>query len=151
MTLSKKSSDFFHNYYKGLKNEPYLFINLVFAGVILLIIAYAGIFSPDKNNYPVICIHEKVTGLPCFSCGLSHGFSLILRGRLSEAYIWNAYAVRVFLFFISEFIIRIIFSIYYMKFESSRTWLIRYDIAGSILIFAIAFYPFIRQLLLMLI
>ncbi len=33
----------------NLRNEPYLIINIVFAGVILLIIAYSGIFSPDKE------------------------------------------------------------------------------------------------------
>ena len=43
---------------------------MIFAGVILLIFAYSGIFSPDKDNYPVTCIHEKLTGLPCVSCGL---------------------------------------------------------------------------------
>ena len=72
-----------------LSREPYLVINTLFAGVILLIFAYSGIFSPEKDNYPVTCIHEKITGLPCVSCGLSHSFSLIVRGRIEEAYQWN--------------------------------------------------------------
>jgi hypothetical protein len=145
MTLSEKASDFFNCYFKGLKSEPYLKINFVFAGVILLVIMYSGIFSPDKNNYPVVCIHEKLTGIPCFSCGLSHSFSLIVRGRISEAYKWNVYGMRVFLFFVLQLVIRIVFSAYFLKNESSRSWLIRFDIAGSIVIFAIAFYPFFRQ------
>jgi hypothetical protein len=37
-----------------LRNEPYLIVNIFFTGVILLIFAYSGFFSPVKDNYPVI-------------------------------------------------------------------------------------------------
>lgn len=148
MTLSRKVSNSFREFSSGIRNKPYLIINIVFAGVILLVLAYSGIFSPDINNYPITCIHEKLTGLPCFSCGLSHSFSLIIRGRIEEAYQWNLYGMRVFLFFVSQLLMRIFFSVFYQKNENSRNWLIWYDIAGSILIFAIAFYPFFRQLVL---
>jgi hypothetical protein len=151
MTLSKKASDFFHIYKSGIKYSPYLKINIVFAGVVMLILAYSGIFSPDKNNYPVVCIHEKLTGLPCFSCGLSHSFSLILRGRVSEAYQWNIYGMRVFLFFISQLFMRMLFSVYYLKNNDYTRQLINYDIAGSVIIFIITFYPFFRQLFISLI
>jgi hypothetical protein len=146
MTLSKKASDFFPIYISGIKYSPYLKINIVFAGVIMLVLAYSGIFSPDKNNYPVICIHEKLTGLPCFSCGLSHSFSLIIRGRVAEAYQWNIYGMRVFLFFVSQLFMRILFSIYYIKNKDCTRQLINYDITGSVIIFLITFYPFFRQL-----
>lgn len=126
-----------------LKNEPYLIINLIFAGVILLIMAYSGIFSPDKDEYPVVCIHEKLTGEPCASCGLSHSFSLILRGRTAEAYEWNENGMRVFLFFASQLFMRIFFSRFYVKYPDSRKQLILFDILGSSLIFLIAFMPFI--------
>jgi hypothetical protein len=135
-------------YFSEIRGKPYLLINLIFAGVILLVLAYSGIFSPDLNNYPIVCIHEKLTGLKCFSCGLSHSFSLILRGRMAEAYQWNIYGFRVFLFFIAQLFMRIVFSIYYLRNEKTRNWLIYYDIAGSILIFTLAFYPFFRQLVL---
>jgi hypothetical protein len=123
-------------------NEPYLIINIAFAGVILLIFAYSGIFSPDKDNYPVVCIHEKLTGLPCVSCGLSHGFSLIVRGRISEAFKWNIYAMRVFLFFASQLLLRVIFSVFYMKYPDTRKQLILVDCIGSGIIFLVAFWPF---------
>ncbi len=126
-----------------LKNEPYLIINLIFAGVILLIMAYSGIFSHDKDEYPVVCIHEKLTGEPCASCGLSHSFSLILRGRTAEAYEWNENGMRVFLFFASQLFMRIFFSRFYVKYPGSRKQLILFDIVGSSLIFLIAFMPFI--------
>jgi hypothetical protein len=148
MTPSKKANDFFHQYISGIKLSPYLKINIVFAGVIMLIIAYSGIFSPDKNNYPVVCIHEKLTGLPCFSCGLSHSFSLIMRGRITEAHQWNIYGLRVFLFFVSQLFMRIWFSVLWVRNRGYAQQIINYDIAGSVIIFVIAFFPFFRQLVL---
>jgi hypothetical protein len=126
-----------------IKNEPYLIINIVLAGVILLIMAYCGIFSPEKNNYPVVCIHEKLTGQPCVSCGLSHSISLILRGRIEEAYKWNIYGMKVFLFFVSQLFMRILFSRVYIKHPESRKQLIIFDIIGSSVIFIITFLPFL--------
>lgn len=130
-----------------IKNEPYLILNIVLAGVILLIMLYSGIFSPEKDNYPVICIHEKLTGEPCSSCGLSHSFSLILQGRIDEAYQWNKNGMRVFIFFVSQFFMRIFFSRFYFRNPGSRRQLILLDIAGSIVIFLIAFMPFIVSII----
>lgn len=129
-----------------LRNESYLLINIFFAGVILLMIAYSGIFSPDIDNYPVVCIHQKLTGQPCFSCGLSHSFSLIVRGRINEAYQWNIYGMRVFLFFASQLILRIVFSMLYLKYPDTRKQLILVDCIGSGIIFLFAFWPFITSI-----
>jgi hypothetical protein len=146
MTLSRKANDFFYEFSSELKHQPYLIINTVFAIVLLLVLAYSVIFSPDKDNYPVTCIHEKLTGLSCFSCGLSHSFSLILRGRIEEAYEWNIYGMRVFLFFVSQLIIRMVFSIYFVKYTDTRKQLIIIDCIGSSLIFLISFWPFLSNL-----
>jgi len=129
-----------------IKNEPYLILNIVFAGVIMLIMLYSGIFSPDTGDYPVVCIHEKLTGQPCASCGLSHSFSLILRGRINDAYMWNENGLRVFIFFAAQFLFRIFFSWYYIKNQDSQRQLISLDISGSIVIFLIAFMPFIESI-----
>jgi hypothetical protein len=123
--------------------ESYLIINTIFAGVILLIFAYSGIFSPVKDNYPVMCIHEKITGLPCVSCGLSHSFSLIVRGKIAEAYQWNQYAMRIFLFFAAQLIMRVGFSLFYRRYTETRKQLIIIDCVGSGIMFLIAFWPFI--------
>jgi hypothetical protein len=130
-----------------LRDEPYLILNLFFAGVVIMIIAYSGIFSPDQNNYPVICLHEKITGEPCFSCGLSHSFSLIVRGRIDEAYKWNIYGMRVFLFFLSQLFIRIVFSLYYLKYTGTRRQLIIIDSIGSGLLFLFTFWPFLENII----
>lgn len=132
-----------------LMNEPYLFLNIFFAGVILMIMVYSGIFSPVKNNYPVACIHEQLTGMQCVSCGLSHSFSLIMQGEFNKASEWNAYGMRVFIFFASQFILRIIFSILYVNRSWSRRRLVLTDSFASGLMFLIAFMPFLRWMIIM--
>jgi hypothetical protein len=124
--------------------DTYIKINLIFAGVILLVIAYSGIFSPEKNNYPVVCIHEKLTGVPCVSCGLSHSFSLIVRGKFAEARLWNIYGMRVFLFFAIQLIMRVLFSLLYIKSEGIRKQLIFFDTAVSGIMLLVAFWPYLR-------
>ena len=127
--------------------EPYFTINIVLTGVIMLVMIYSIVFSPDKDDYPVTCIHEKLTGEPCVSCGLSHSFSLILRGRFNEAYQWNVYGMRVFLFFALQLLMRIAFSLFYVRFTGTRKQLIIMDIIGSILLFLLAFRQFFSYLI----
>ncbi len=146
MTLFRKRSNSESVLRTGLRDEPYLIINLIFAGILLMIFAYSGIFSPQKDNYPVACIHEKLTGQPCISCGLSHSFSLIVRGKFSEAYEWNVYGMRVFLFFLAQLIMRVVFSISYIRFADTRKQLIIMDSVGSVSIFVIAFWPFVLNI-----
>jgi hypothetical protein len=145
--LKPKSSSLYSLFKARLRNEPYLLINIFLAGVIVMIFAYSGIFSPEKDNFPVTCLHEKLTGETCISCGLSHSFSLIVRGRISEAYVWNIYGMRVFLFFASQLIIRIVFSILYLRIPSTGRYLIITDSIGSGLIFLIAFWPYIFRII----
>ena len=129
-----------------LLNEPYLLINLVFAGIIVLIMLYSIIFSPEKNDYPIPCIHEKITGEQCPSCGISHSFSLIIRGRMEEAYEWNNNGARVFIFFVAQLLMRIFFSRSYMIDPESRSQLLIMDITGSSILFLITFMPFMIYL-----
>ena len=147
MRLYRRKSSPEQNMKIRLRNEPYLIINIFFAGVILLIFAYSGFFSPDKDNYPVTCIHEKVTGEPCVSCGLSHSFSLIVRGRVTEAYQWNHYGMRIFLFFATQLILRVAFSIFYIRYPDTRKQLIIVDCIGSGVILLISFWPFIVNII----
>lgn len=147
MTLSNRKNSSISQFKVRLQKEPYLIINLILAGVVLLILVYPGIFSPEKDNYPVACIHEKLTGEPCISCGLSHSFSLIIRGRINEASQWNIYGMRVFLFFASQLILRVAFSIFYIRYDTNRKQLIIMDSIGTGLIFIITFWPFITWII----
>lgn len=143
MILYKRKSNPQRRSDVSLTDEPYHIINIIFAGVIVMVLFYSGIFSPEKNNYPVVCIHEKLTGEPCISCGLSHSFSLIIRGRITEAYEWNPYGMRVFLFFVSQLIFRIDFLRLSVMHPENRKQLVIYDSIASGVIFLITFWPFI--------
>jgi hypothetical protein len=147
MKLFRRKSDLLQNPQARLFNEPYLIINIVFAGVILLIFLYSGFFSPDKDSYPVTCIHEKITGEPCVSCGLSHSFSLIVRARVEEAYRWNPYGMRIFLFFALQLLMRVSFSYYFLRYPDTRKQLIIVDCIGSGIIFLVAFWPFMVSII----
>jgi hypothetical protein len=146
MTLWTRKSNVGSRLSERFRSEPYLIINIILAGVILLILAYSVFFSPEKDNYPVVCIHEKLTGEPCVSCGLSHSFSLILRGKISEAYKWNIYGVRVFIFFAAQLLMRVVFLIFYLKNPGTGKQLITYDIVVSIMLFIVTFLPFIESI-----
>lgn len=124
--------------------RSYLIINLVFASVLLGIIAYSAIFSPEKNSYPVQCVHVSITGDPCPSCGLSHSLSYIVRGDLESAQIWNIYGLRVFLFFVIQLIMRISLSLAIVRSKASSRQLLRFDILITIISFILGFSQFIE-------
>ena len=126
--------------------EPYIAVNISLAVVIVLIMAYSAFFSPEKDNYPVVCMHEKLTGESCISCGLSHSFSLIVRGRFSESFDLNPYGFRVFLFFLAQLAMRLTFTFYYLNAPSTGKQLIIYDISGTMLLLLIAFFPFLSYI-----
>lgn len=147
MTPSLKQSSYLGFSQEKIRNEPYILINLILSGIILLIMIYSAVFSPAADNYPVKCIHERISGEPCLSCGLSHSFSMIIRGRLSEANQWNIHGLRLFLFFAGQFFLRLSFSFFFLKYSDTRKQLILSDIAGSAVFFLIAFWPFIMNIL----
>lgn len=126
--------------------RAYLAVNVILAGVILLIMGYSGFYSPDENNYPVVCVHERITGEPCPSCGLSHAFSLIIRGRVDEALQLNSASLRVFLFFVLQLIMRIALGIWNMVTDRWLKQIIWFDAVTSSAMALFAFYPFLRAL-----
>ncbi len=146
MTLSQCQSNFSEILEKRVKNDPYVIINLAFTGILLLFLAYFLFFSPEKNSYPVPCIHEKITGEQCLSCGLSHSLSLIMRGRFQEAGKWNSYGVRVFIFFVAQLLMRIFFSGFYIANQRMFKQLVYIDIAGSFVLFLLTFMPFLKYI-----
>ena len=128
----------------NLKEKPYLTINIVFIFLICMIMGYSLINSPDEGEYPIPCVHEKLTGQPCVSCGLSHSFSLILLGRTDEALQWNQYGMRIFMFFAIQLVARILFSILWLRFGKP---VILFDIFFSSVFLLYSFWPFILWIL----
>ena len=122
-----------------LSKHPYLIINIIFAGIIMLIMLYSGIFSYQTNDFPVHCIHETLTGQPCPSCGLSRSFSAMVRGEPELAANFNPNGISVFVFFLVQFFLRITFSFVYLRFSAGRKVLIWTD---GILSATFFFYSF---------
>ena len=129
-----------------IKGESYIKINVLLTLIIVGVMIYSLVFSPDEGEYPVVCLHELITGEPCVSCGLSHSFSLILRGRFEEALNWNPYGIRIFLFFSAQLMMRILFSFLFIFSTDKRRPLVITDIALSILFAFYSFWPFLVYL-----
>ena len=104
--------------------KPYILINLIFAEIIACIMLYSGIFSAQKNNHPIICIHEALTGEPCPTCGLSRSFSEMVRGRIESARNYNPYGPKIFLFFLVQLFLRLAISLLISRKPSTEkyTW-----------------------------
>ncbi|MCD4833986.1 MAG: DUF2752 domain-containing protein [Bacteroidales bacterium] len=99
------------NKFGSFFKEPYHIINLCFAGIIILIFIYSGIFSAEKDNHPIKSTCEILTGQPCESTGLSRSFSEIVRFKFESAKSYNKYGIKIFLFFLIQFFLRIISSV----------------------------------------
>ena len=125
---------------KKLFSETYIIVNFIFAGIIVLIMLYSGIFSAEKNNHPIpsACVKE-----PCPSTGLSRSFSEIVRFRFESAQNYNKNGIPIFLFFFVQFWFRLLFSFTYVRIQSFRKKIIWFDSCFSILLFVFTFRNFI--------
>jgi len=142
--LKKKIQQGKNNTTPGPSNEKntYLVINVIFAGIIILVFIYSGFFCPEKNDYPIECIHERITGEPCPSCGLSRSFSYIIRGDISKAASYNEYGLRVFLFFLFQLVMRLSNIVYILRKPIHIRELTIVDSAIAIITFILAFRQF---------
>ncbi len=119
-----------------------LVINSVFAGIIMIVFFYSGFFDPEKDNYPLVCIHEKVTGQPCPSCGMSRSFSCLIRGEPEKAVMFNEYGPRVFLFFLFHLVMRISNIVVVLRKPQFIRELILIDSVLAVITFILAFRQF---------
>lgn len=75
---------------------------------------------------------------------MSHAFSLIIRGRLAEAELWNRYALPLFIFFVVQFLMRAGISIW-LRVGSSKPGYVGYvDAVLSALMMLAALFPLLR-------
>ena len=119
-------------------SDAYTFFNIIIAGVFLSILLYSGIFSSQEKNYLFECKYYQATGEECPSCGLSRGLSESVRLHFTTANQYHSSAVKLFLFFTLQFIIRII--LLATKTKSDRKKIIKLDIAFVIFLFTFCFY-----------
>lgn len=123
--------------------HPYHAINIVFATVILGLLVYSAIYSPEPDRHPVPCMHSQVTGEPCTSCGLSRAFSFLVRGEADAARALNPQAIPVFLFFVIQLLMRGLSSLVIKTRLIPASRLAATDALLSALLFLWAFLPLI--------
>ena len=119
-------------------HHPYKVINLIFAGIILLIMVYSGIFSAE-NEHPIDCIYQKTHNVPCATCGLSNSFSEMLRGDFDKANDYNENGMPLFSFFIIQLMMRVIGTIVFSKNLINPKILIITDALTSVFLFLYCF------------
>jgi hypothetical protein len=128
-----------------MDKKSYLVLNLIFAGIILAIFIYSGIYSPDKNNHPIKCIHEELLGAKCPTCGMSRGFSAIVRGQINDALVYQQNSVSVFLFFLLQLVFRLTSIWLLLKTKIQLKIITNTDITLSLLLFLLTFKNLIFQ------
>jgi hypothetical protein len=89
-----------------MNSKNYLLLNFIFAGIILAIFFYSAWFSPGSNAYPIKCIHQELLGGPCPTCGLSRGFSALVRGEFALAKQIQSNSLSIFAFFFIQLFLR---------------------------------------------
>lgn len=121
----------------------YKIINYLLAGVILCIFIYSGLFSPEGGKYLVPSFYTQLTGEISPSTGLSRSFSAIVRGDLQLAKVYNPIGLQIFLFFLLQFIFRIISILLIKVYLPFVKTYITIDIITSTIGFYLAFKPLI--------
>lgn len=126
---------------KDVSKSPYLILNFIFGLIILMVFAYAAIFPPEPGRHPVPCLYTFATGENCASCGLSRGFSYLIRGQINAASEVNTHSIPVFLFFVLQFFMRTGFSIASTKRNIETNKLVTADALLSAVVLLFTFIP----------
>ncbi|HUW05104.1 MAG TPA: hypothetical protein VMW01_02485 [Williamwhitmania sp.] len=121
--------------------DPYIQINLIFAGVVVAMLIYSGIFT-GQGGHPIPSFYEMITGTTSPSSGLSRAFSELVRFNVVKARALNSHAVSLFLFFVVELLLRIVFSAVVCVKHNHEKIIVSLDIVQLVLYFSIAFFPF---------
>lgn len=125
----------------------YIIINWVFVGVVCFIFIYSGIYSSNKEH-PVKCYYEQRFNKPCPTCGLSRGFSAMIRGKIKEVSNFNSNSIPVFCFFSIQLLLRLTINFLLIKFRKPQELkiILTTDIIFTTLIFILAFHRIILDI-----
>lgn len=114
-------------------------------GVIGLIFGYSFFFD---NDHPIKCVYKAKTGVDCVSCGLSRGFSQLVRGNVQEALTYNQQVVYIFAFFLVQLLMRIVLNtLSHLNYNINSQAVLIADISVSVILFLFCFWPFIMSVL----
>lgn len=124
------------------KNNAYFLVNFIFVLIIGVVFCYSYFFYP--NNQPIVCQIKELTGKDCPSCGLSRAFSAFTHFEWSNGKAYNPNAFGVFIFFVTQFILRVSLMCYVIitKKSISNTFTF-FEIGLTIVFFLFTFYKFL--------
>jgi len=127
-----------------LDRFSYRAINIAFLCLILLVFLYCY-FVFQAKDAPVVCIHAKLLGRHCASCGLTRSFGALLHADAKRALILNYLSLKIFCFFALQLIARsaAIWLSYACKQISERLMII--DSLASLLLFLFCFKELVSQ------
>jgi hypothetical protein len=122
---------------------PYRVLNRIFLSVLILILAYSAVFSPEKKNYPIPSGSRFFSNARVPSTGLSRSFSAIMRFHFQEARQYNPNGIRLFLFFFIQIFMRMAALVIVSRLPD-KSWktLFYMDAALSTALFVTCFWPF---------
>jgi hypothetical protein len=121
----------------ALIRTAYTKINLIFAGIILCIFIYSGIFSSEGASYPIPSGYTQITGEETNSTGMSRAFSAIVRLEFKQALSYNEESIKVFAFFFIQFFLRFLFTLVYSLHRSKKVVIA--DVVISLALFVYCF------------
>ena len=121
----------------------YQMVNLTAGMIIIAVIAYSALFG-QQGDYPVVCAHITVLEVECSTCGLSRSFSEMIRGDFHSASLYNRNGPLLFLFFVSQLVLRAVAAFILIYFGQGKkvtpfNTLFYSDTAVSVLLFLICF------------
>ena len=125
--------------------KSYFLVNLIFAILLVIIFVYSGIFDPKQDKYFIKCIHTELLGRKCSTCGMSHGFSSILRGNINDALKFQPNSVPIFEFFAIQLSMRLLLIFLLKKSDIAYSYLTNIDITLTLLLFIFFFKNLIFQ------
>ncbi|MGE0079023.1 MAG: hypothetical protein AB7S48_14280 [Bacteroidales bacterium] len=113
--------------------------------IIMAIFLYSAWYK--QNTHPIPALLTQKTGIIPPSKGLSAGFSEIVRGNFTKALELNQHSIRIFGFFLIQFLFRILLTISINKHKNSIAKIAIFDICISIILFSVCFAPLISYTL----
>ncbi len=91
--------------------QQYRLFNGLMGIALSLVFIYPLLFSKLDANQQIYCVHKVWLNKPCNSCGITHDFKHILKGTyFKQQVLQNEHSIKVFLFFVSLLLSRIVLS-----------------------------------------
>ena len=120
----------------------YFILNISFMAIIMAILLYSTFYKYSNHHIPALLTQE--TGIIPPSKGLSASFAEIVRGNISTALELNPHSIRIFSFFVIQFLLRTVILIALKKQWLPVNKMVTIDVSISVILFVVCFAPLIE-------